>query len=673
MAGGTGVPTNAQAERLASWKEIAGYLKRDVRTVQRWEKREGLPVHRHLHDKLGSVYAYRAELDAWLGSRRVGGRRLPGARPRWWWAAAAALVVLAAAVALWRWPRGADSALGGLLTRRVLEGLEAPRLLAVSPDGRLLLCSDPATSDLAVCELATGQTRRLTHKPALARVGGAVSAAFAREGRRIAYAWDLERSVELRLVAQDGSGDRRLCCDPEAVHIQVCDWSPDGKHILAFLESQDRKQSLVAVGADDGRLRILKDLEWRPHRRAAYSPDGRYVACDAPSRHGSSWRDVAVLDLGSGADTPAQVALVERPSDDFLLGWTPDGTGILFGSDRSGTTDAWLVPVLAGKVQGTPMLMKKDLGQIWPLGLTPVGAFYYGLETGTGEAYLASLDLATSQLRGSPAALSERATGQGRAPAFSPEGRRLAFVVQRRPSLGRPGAAIVVRALDRGEESELAPELVIFELAWAPDGRSLLATGRDLQGRAGLFRVDLRTGRASVIMHAASPRGEPHFPVAAPGGRRLYYKAREAGVEPSPLFVRDLATGAERLLLSAVYRYSLSPDGRRLAYSCFDEQSEFIRVIPAPGGPSREVFRQPRIGRIYSLAWTPDGRHLLFARKGELWRAPSRGGQPLSLGLRMEALRELSVHPDGTRIAFTAGTAKGELWKLENFLPPRRR
>src|SRR5271155_332539 len=57
-------------DRLDSWKEIAAYLKRDVTTVQRWEKREGMPVHRHLHDKRGSVYALSSELDAWLQSRR---------------------------------------------------------------------------------------------------------------------------------------------------------------------------------------------------------------------------------------------------------------------------------------------------------------------------------------------------------------------------------------------------------------------------------------------------------------------------------------------------------------------------------------------------------------------------------------------------------------------------
>jgi hypothetical protein len=50
-------------DRLHSWKEIAAYPKRDVTTVQRWEKREGMPVHRHLHDRIGSVYASRAELD----------------------------------------------------------------------------------------------------------------------------------------------------------------------------------------------------------------------------------------------------------------------------------------------------------------------------------------------------------------------------------------------------------------------------------------------------------------------------------------------------------------------------------------------------------------------------------------------------------------------------------
>src|SRR3979490_231205 len=60
---------DAKGRRLESWKEIAAYLGRDVTTVRRWEKHEGLPVYRLLHNKLGSVYAYAAELDAWRDKR----------------------------------------------------------------------------------------------------------------------------------------------------------------------------------------------------------------------------------------------------------------------------------------------------------------------------------------------------------------------------------------------------------------------------------------------------------------------------------------------------------------------------------------------------------------------------------------------------------------------------
>jgi tetratricopeptide (TPR) repeat protein len=69
---------------LHSWKEIAAYLRRTVRTVHRWEKEEGLPVHRHPHKKLGSVYAFKSELDGWWadGRARREGRSARPAGPR---------------------------------------------------------------------------------------------------------------------------------------------------------------------------------------------------------------------------------------------------------------------------------------------------------------------------------------------------------------------------------------------------------------------------------------------------------------------------------------------------------------------------------------------------------------------------------------------------------------
>src|SRR5438445_1330964 len=109
-----GAPSERPPEdRLDSWKEIAAYLERDVTTVQRWEKREGMPVHRHLHDKLGSVYASRSELDAWTRSRTLAqtptrdeketAKSAP-ARLSWALAVGAAVVVLAA-IGAYAWLR----------------------------------------------------------------------------------------------------------------------------------------------------------------------------------------------------------------------------------------------------------------------------------------------------------------------------------------------------------------------------------------------------------------------------------------------------------------------------------------------------------------------------------------------------------------------------------------
>ncbi len=56
-------------QRLESWKEIAAYLRRDVRTVQRWEQTDALPIHRHQRAHRPIPYAYTAELDAWWTGR----------------------------------------------------------------------------------------------------------------------------------------------------------------------------------------------------------------------------------------------------------------------------------------------------------------------------------------------------------------------------------------------------------------------------------------------------------------------------------------------------------------------------------------------------------------------------------------------------------------------------
>jgi tetratricopeptide (TPR) repeat protein len=88
--------------RLDGWKRIAAYLNRDVRTLRRWEKSEGIPIRRLMHNKLASVYAYQAELDEWLKNRDIrsetttsGHSALRGIKGQSWvWAVATLLVLV---------------------------------------------------------------------------------------------------------------------------------------------------------------------------------------------------------------------------------------------------------------------------------------------------------------------------------------------------------------------------------------------------------------------------------------------------------------------------------------------------------------------------------------------------------------------------------------------------
>lgn len=100
-------PENPARPPLTTWKQIAAFFDRDVRTVQRWEKEEGLPVHRHLHHSKSSVYAYPEELQTWWRER---GARLAAeaatasapavpSRRRIWATTAISAAILAAAMA----------------------------------------------------------------------------------------------------------------------------------------------------------------------------------------------------------------------------------------------------------------------------------------------------------------------------------------------------------------------------------------------------------------------------------------------------------------------------------------------------------------------------------------------------------------------------------------------
>jgi hypothetical protein len=166
-APGSGQPAE---ERLGSWKAIAAYLQRDVTTVQRWERLEGMPVHRHVHAKRGSVYAFRSELDAWQRNRRVPATEAdqqppPRASSRLWAGLSVGLVLII--VAGWWVSRIEPETPNPLARARItpltdFEGLELDA--AVSPDGKFaaFLSDRDGAIDVWVSQIGTGEFHNLT-------------------------------------------------------------------------------------------------------------------------------------------------------------------------------------------------------------------------------------------------------------------------------------------------------------------------------------------------------------------------------------------------------------------------------------------------------------------------------------------------------------------------------
>jgi Tol biopolymer transport system component len=174
----------ASDDRLDSWKEIAAYLKRDVTTVQRWEKREGMPVHRHVHQKMGSVYAFKTDLDAWARTRGSALVAEPAVEPaalappesplvpaghrRWrgLWLAAGAVAVLVALL-VWQLQKARTPAENPLADARFLpltdfDGIE--QAAAISRDGRFVafLSDRDGPMDVWVTQVGVGQFYNLT-------------------------------------------------------------------------------------------------------------------------------------------------------------------------------------------------------------------------------------------------------------------------------------------------------------------------------------------------------------------------------------------------------------------------------------------------------------------------------------------------------------------------------
>jgi len=551
---------------------------------------------------------------------------------------------------------------------------------APSPDGRYLSFVDwsrEAQGDLAIRDLTTGEYRDLTDEGTWDEPDQyATRSRWSPDGKQIAYAWCNEGPWELRIVGLDGSKPRVLYRgeNDQVIYIYLHAWSHDGKSILVDLKRVNGTSDIALISVADGSVRVLKTLRNLPvWHWMSLSPDGRCVVYACPVEEHNGLRDIFLLDTeGSGEEIP----LVEHPADDYGAIWAPDGKTIIFSSDRSGTYDAWLIQVPDGKPVGEPQLIKRDTGPMHSMGFTRAGSLYYGLVANSTDVYTVSIDPTTGELMTPPTKAIRRFEGFNHSPAWSPDGKSLAYVSLRpSPGSARRRGVLVIRSEETGEERELYPKARLENLRWSPDGRSILC-GRSLQ------LIDAQTGDViPIVQFDPTDRINIYDCVWSPDGKTiLYVRVVMNGQWPHSIVAYDLETGKEKELCQEGMwpGLAISPDGRSLVFA----GDKALNIMPAVGGEPREFHRLQDTEEFAwnavgsGLAWTADGRYILFGvhRLGqpeppeELWHVPVGGGEPQKL-LEMDRLSDISVHPDGQRIAFTGGSTQMEVWAMENFLP----
>jgi Tol biopolymer transport system component len=560
----------------------------------------------------------------------------------------------------------------------------------VSPDGEFLPFIDWETGNLAVRQLASGETRYLTDD------GGwdypmrfADQPVVSPDGELIAYIWwaDADPSGEdsgtysgdLCLINSDGTNRRVLVDAGIGEEFYASSFAPDGAHIAVHLyDSTGQQLALVSTG--DGSLQILKAMgdRWNWTSKMDFSADGQYLVYDVTVEGAPANKDIFLLPVDGSGEVP----LVQHPANDQLLGRVPGSNLVLFLSDRSGNWDAWVVEVVDGRPMYEPQLVRKNMGDIWPMGLTRDSAFYYDVHTRWLTASTGRIDSVTGKI---VTPLQEPLAGSGGVLSWSPDGEYVAFVAEQSAPT-QPGGRediLYVRSVSTGQQRELSSQhnRVSNRVHWSPDSRYLLVRGidaGDLYGSgptpSSLSLIDVETGDETLIVHGISFAGIGG--VWSPDGKSIYYFDRDSLVR------RDLTSERQEVVYRGESRLrswlALSPNGEQLLVGVRRDSCDCILVLSVSSGETRELFRNTKsdVNQIQSFEWMPDGRHVLFILKENpnegptsLWRIPAEGGTAEKTLHSRKRLSGLSVHPDGHQVSFTDVKLSSEIWVMENFLP----
>ena len=642
-------------DRLDSWKEIAAYLKRDVSTVQRWERREGMPVHRQLHEKLGSVFAFRSELDVWVAQRAQNGGAQepekvgdvpavapvpPQHRNRFVWSGFAAAVLLAALAVLYAldrteyfWKSPVSSAQFTRLTD--FEGDEAAAV--VSPDGKFVafLSDRDGQMDVWITQVGTAQFHNLTLGSAPDLVNPAVrSLGFSPDGTLVTF-WARKPgasngNIDIWSVPVLG-GQRR----PYLEGVAEFDWSRD-------------KSLLVYHTPDPGDpMFVTPSTATMPGRQIFVAPSGVHAHFPLWSRDGAFIYFVQGsvpddMDLwrmnASGRSAERMTFHKSRVSHPVLI----DDRTMLYLATAADGSGPWIHSIdLRRRV---PHRLSVGVERYTSLAASADGK-RLAATVASPKATLWRLPIADKPVGMSVARRITLPTGGGSSPRLGPN--YLLYV-------SKKASGESLWKLADGAVTELwsgADARITGGPAISMDGRRV-AVSIEEQGRTRLHVMNADGTDSRVVTDSLDLRGGPAW---APDGNSIAIAAVDGS---TPRLMRIFLDGKSPMPLTT--EYSVDPvwsrDGQRLVYSGADVGTRFpVKMLTAAGTavalPALNLARGAR-----RVCFLPGG-HAVVVLKGEIehknfWLVDLESGaerQLTDFG-RDVVVRDFDLSPDGNEI-----------------------
>jgi Tol biopolymer transport system component len=653
-------------DRLDSWKEIAAYLNRDVTTVQRWEKREGMPVHRHVHAKAGSVYAFRTELEAWARSRKArpeaAGENTEESLDPSPSATAeergkgrkvlllASLAVVTVAIAGVIWAQRTEYFWRNPINNARMQGVTdfdgVSQAAAVSRDGQFIafLSDHDGPMDVWVTQVGSGQFHNLTHGTMAEIVNPSVRAlSFSPDGSQVLF-W-------MRRKESAGGGDIGIWSvatlggqpQPSLEGVAELDWSHDGARLAyhtpgpgdpLFLSSGGRRK-------DEDRPLLTAPAGLHCHF-PTWSPDGKFiyfVQGTLPDQ----------LDIWRIAPTGGVPERITSHNGKVTYPVLLDRRTLLYLASDADGSGPWLYEMdverriphrlngglgkytsLAASADGKRLAVTiaRPKKTMWRLKLeetatelpgasrvSPASNSVAAPRLGPGYLlYLSTSDSGDSLWKTANGASAEVWTERGArvvgGPAVSNDGQEIAF------SVAQSGKSVLYAMRADGTELRVLTDALELQgdPAWAPDGKSV-ATAAMESGVPHLFQVPVEgpTPAALVREHAVSPVWDPSgkFVIYSGPDVGTHFTVKASNVEGTPQAFPELklTRGARHLVFLA--------GGRELVFLSGEIRHKNLWKINVETGERKQLTNVPADFDIEDFDISRDGREIVLERVQE--------------------------------------------------------